>query len=347
MAVPDLNPRAAEPDPAACASAASSSEVAPGVWRLQEPDGPRWICQFVVHGTEATLIVDAGLPGSPDRTILPALRRLGVGPGQRVVLLVTHPDTDHCGGTAELVAALPRLEVIAHEADRDALGDPERTIEVRYRRFAADGVEPDAETLARLRRRLGDRFRIDRAFADGELLDLGATTCRLVHLPGHSPGHTGVWLPGSRVLICADAAMGVGIPKMDGELLYAPQFFSPRVYRATLDRIAALRPAMMLCTHEPVLEGPAIDAFLRASRDAVDALEAQVAAALGSGAGSLPDICEAVHRGHAGLTEGRSGDLVMTVAGILRAMVTAGLADVESSTAGRVWRPAPSAGWGA
>jgi hypothetical protein len=32
------------------------------------------------------------------------------------------------------------------------------------------------------------------------------------------------------------------------------------------------------------------------------------------------------------------------VAGILRAMVTAGLAEVESPPSGRVWRPAPSAG---
>jgi glyoxylase-like metal-dependent hydrolase (beta-lactamase superfamily II) len=340
MGRPDLNRSAAAPSPPGAGLASSSTEVAPGVWRLQEPDGPRWICQFVVCGSDATLIVDAGLPGSPARTILPALRRLGVGAGHRVLLLITHPDTDHCGGTAELVAALPRLEVIAHEADRAALGDPERTIEVRYRQFAADGVEPHPEALARLRRRLGDRFRIDRAFADGDVLDLGGRTCRLVHLPGHSPGHTGVWLPNAKVLISADAAMGSGIPKVDGELLYAPQFLSPAVYRATLQRIAELRPAIMLCAHEPVLEGAAIDAFLQASRDAVDALEAHVEAALASGARALPKICAAVHRSHAGLPEGGAGDLVLTVAGILGAMVTAGRADVEVTPAGRAWRPA-------
>jgi glyoxylase-like metal-dependent hydrolase (beta-lactamase superfamily II) len=318
-----------------------STEVAPGVLRLQEPDGPRFICQFVVRGDDATLIVDAGLPGSAERTILPALRRLGVDGAGRVVLLITHPDTDHCGGAADLVAALPGIEVIAHQADREALGDPERTIELRYRRFAADGVEPDGPALARLRGRLGGPFGIDRAFADGHELDLGGRTCRLVHLPGHSPGHTGVWLADAGVLVAADAAMGRGIPKLDGELLYAPQFLSPSVYRDTLQRIAHLRPAMMLCTHEPVLAGDAIEAFLRSSYEDVDAFEMHVEAALRSGARTLADICAAVHSRHGGLPDGRAGDLVMTVSGILEAMVTAGEAKVERTRGARSWRLAP------
>jgi glyoxylase-like metal-dependent hydrolase (beta-lactamase superfamily II) len=293
-----------------------TTEIAPGVWRLQEPDGPRFICQFVVRGADASLIVDAGLPGSARRTILPALGR---APG-RHVLLITHPDTDHCGGTADLVAAVPGLEVIAHEADADALGDPERTIEVRYRRFASDGVEPDAPTLARLRSRLGGAFALDATFTDGHELDLGGRVCRLVHLPGHSPGHTGVWLPDDRVLIAADAAMGWGIRKVDGELLYAPQFSSPSIYRDTIDRIAELRPATMLCTHEPPLEGAEIDAFLEASRAAVAWFETAVEAALCAGARTLPEVCVAVHQRHAGLPDARPSDLAMSVAGILAAM---------------------------
>jgi glyoxylase-like metal-dependent hydrolase (beta-lactamase superfamily II) len=319
----------------AAAGSGACTEVAPGVLRLQEPDGPRFICQFVVRGDDATLIVDAGLPGSAQRNILPAL-----DPAQQHLLLITHPDTDHCGGTSELVAALPGLEVIAHEADADALGDPDRTIERRYRRFAADGVEPDDRALARLRGRLGGPFAIDRAVADGHELDLAGRRCRLVHLPGHSAGHAGVWLPEVRVLIAADAAMGHGIRKLDGDLLYAPQFLSPSIYRATLERIAELQPAMLLCTHEPVLEGPAIEAFLEASREAVDALEAHVDAALRAGARTLPEVCAAVHRGHAGLPDGRPGDLVMSVAGILAAMVTTGRAHVERTSVGRAWRPA-------
>ena len=328
-----LKPEARASDPAAAVP--RTTEVAPGVLRLQEPDGPRFICQFVVRGADATLIVDAGLPGSPEHTIVPA-----IDPRLRHVLLITHPDTDHCGGTSQLVAALPGLEVIAHEADAGALGDPERTIEVRYRRFAADGVEPDAPTLARLRSRLGGAFALDGTFADGHEIDLGARVCRLVHLPGHSPGHTGAWLPDDRVLIAADAAMGWGIRKVDGSLLYAPQFSSPAVYRQTIDRIAELRPATMLCTHEPPLEGAEIDAFLDASREAVVWFEAAVEAALDVGARTLPEVCADVHRRHAGLPDARPSDLAMSVAGILDAMVTTGRAHVDRTGVGRAWRPA-------
>jgi len=325
-----------EPEAPAAGDASRTTEIAPGVLRLQEPDGPRFICQFVVRGSEATLIVDAGLPRSARRTILPALG----APCGRHILLITHPDSDHCGGTADLVAALPGLEVIAHEADAGALGDPERTIEARYRRYTADGVEPDEQALARLRARLGGPFALARTFTDGHELDLGGRTCGLLHLPGHSDGHTGAWLPEVRVLVAADAAMGSGIRKLDGELLYAPQFLSPSIYRHTLDRIAALRPATMLCTHEPPLEGAAIGEFLDASRAAVDWFEQEVAAALRAGARTLPEICAAVHRAHAGLPDARPSDLVMSVAGILDAMVTAGGAHVARTPAGRAWRPA-------
>src|SRR5689334_2061169 len=162
--------------------APSASAVGAHVLRLQEPDGARRICQFLVHGSDAALIVDAGLPGSAERSILPALRGLPGGVPRRVVLLLTHPDSDHCGGTSELAAALPKLEVIVPPADRAALGDPERTLALRYRAFADEGVEPDAAGLERTRGRLGGPFAITGEALEGDELDLGGVTCSLVHL---------------------------------------------------------------------------------------------------------------------------------------------------------------------
>ena len=296
---------------------ATTVEVAPGVLRLDEPDGRRRIAQHVVHGDGAILIVDAGLPGTPARTILPALDRLGLDPARPRILLVTHPDSDHCGGASELHAAVPGLEVVAHAADVDALGDPERTLRARYLAFAADGVEPDAAALERLRGRLGGPFPIARPVHDGERIELGGVACELVHLPGHSAGHTGVWIAATRTLIAADAVMGRGIPTTTGELLYAPQFVAPSTYRATIERIAALDPALLLCAHEPPMDRVAARAFLAASRAAVDALEVATEDALDSGARTLPEVCAAVHAAYGPLPHSRPGDLVLTVAGIV------------------------------
>jgi glyoxylase-like metal-dependent hydrolase (beta-lactamase superfamily II) len=316
-------------------SLTSALAVGDHVVRLQEPDGERWICQFIVHGADASLIVDAGLPGSAQRSILPALRR-GVAERPQTLLL-THPDSDHCGGASELAAALPSLTIVCHRDDRDALGDPERTIESRYRAFAGEGIEPAPQTLLQVRRRLGGPFIVARGLGDGHDFELGGVECRLVHLPGHSPGHCGVWLPAERILIGADAAMGRGIPRMDGTLLYAPQFLSPTVYRATLERIAALRPAALLCTHEPLLAGAEIDAFLDASRRSVDTWESLVEAVLHSVPLTLPAICDAVYEAHGGLPEGRVSDIALTVAGILETMAASGRAVCEHAARGRAW----------
>src|SRR5579859_479313 len=96
-------------------------EVVPSVFRVQQWDEDRWVCSFVVRGDELTLIVDAGVAGMPSVSLLPMLRDLGsLSPEQPLLILVTHPDSDHCGGVAEIVAEAPWAEVAAHEHDADA-----------------------------------------------------------------------------------------------------------------------------------------------------------------------------------------------------------------------------------
>jgi competence protein ComEC len=80
-------------------------------------------CAVLQHGGR-TLLVDAGPAGeswdSAKAIILPRLRRLGV---QRVDLIVlTHPDLDHVGGTGTLLKAFPGAKLVASATYRT---DPE------------------------------------------------------------------------------------------------------------------------------------------------------------------------------------------------------------------------------
>src|ERR671939_102479 len=107
------------------------SELRPGLWRVEEPDGRRRLCQYVVAGGERTLVVDAGLPETPSRGLLDLLA--GKPP---VVLLLTHPDADHRGGAPVLRDAIPQLELWCHELDRDQRADPEVALAERCLAFA-------------------------------------------------------------------------------------------------------------------------------------------------------------------------------------------------------------------
>ena len=293
------------------------------MYRFEASDGPRIVCQAAVLGTDRAIIVDSGLPETPARLLVPFVQT--VAAPREITLVLTHPDSDHTGGTAGFSAAWPEIEIAAHDADRALLGSAERTIQGRYEAFAAsDGIALTDAARARATARLGGPFTVSRWLTGDVELCLGGVACRLVHLPGHSAGHMGVWLPESRTLIGGDAVMGRGIPKCDGELLYGPQFLDPRSYLATIDRIENLAPDLLLLAHEEPLSGEAVGAFLEASRAAVRLIEQLTLDAVGDRDATLMEVCSYVHERYGGLPEGGATDIAPSVAGILADQERAG-----------------------
>ena len=306
------------------------SELRAGIHRLEELDGPRLLCQYVVKGEASTLVVDAGLPTSPRSRLLPLLRDLGADRSP-VVLVLTHPDADHCGGASVLRASLSRLSIVAHVADSRLIGNPDRTLAERYCAFEAlDGIGPSTDRTDALRARLGAPFALDRLLEGDAAFDLGDRSAVALHVPGHSPGHLAVWLPEERVAIVGDAVMGHGIPRVDRGLLYPPMYSPPAAYRATIDRLEALAPALVLCGHEPPLEGHEALAFLSESRAAAARLEMLVRERLVSGPSvTVAQLCSAVAELYGELPAQSARDFAMTVDGVLGELVAQGGASVE------------------
>ncbi len=89
-------------------------ELAEGIWSCEQDDGPRIVRQVVIAGDDGVLVVDTGLPGTPAADLVPLLARLG---RRELTVLITHPDSDHLGGTAEVLAAEPAARVLAGAAD--------------------------------------------------------------------------------------------------------------------------------------------------------------------------------------------------------------------------------------
>jgi len=313
-------------------------ETTPGLFRLEETDGERQLCQFILLLDNGAIIVDAGLPRSPKSMVIPLLHELNPDT-EELLLLLTHLDADHCGGTAMLRAAYPQLKVGAHSDECPPLGNPELTINERYEPFAeSDGITLTAPARQRIRARLGEGFCVDQILENEQVIDLGPTHCTVLHLPGHSAGHIGVWLPNTRTVVAGDAIMGNGIPKRDGSLLYPPQFISPRTYLATINRLLALDVDLLLLAHEPPLRGPEVGEFLRDSHTAVDLLGDLVKTALMLDAKTLEEICDVVHRSYGGLPEGQHQDLAITVSGFLAEFVANGLVAADEVNKPRKFR---------
>jgi glyoxylase-like metal-dependent hydrolase (beta-lactamase superfamily II) len=304
------------------------NELADGIWSCEQDDGPRIVRQVVVAGDEAVLVVDTGLPGAPSADLLPLLARLG---RRDVCVLISHPDSDHLGGTAELLAAQPAARVLAGALDLPLVGDPERMIRERYARFAVhDDVPFGTAASERAHSRAGPPFAGARA-ADPEVrLDLGGRTAELVPTPGHSPGHVAAWIPDAGLLAAGDAVMGNGIPTRDGGLLIPPMYAPPAAYRATIEGVRSLSPRVLASGHEPVLRDDDVGAFLDASRAACERLAALVAAALDDAPRTLLELCGRVHGEYGGLPDERVADLALTVDGHLADLIAAELVVVTS-----------------
>ena len=134
-----------------------------------------------------------------------------------------------------------------------------------YLWYGAYGFGPSAQDRAFLEAELGSDTPVDDELSDGDVLDLGdGWMLEVLHLPGHTPGHLGLWDPRSRSAIVIDAVLDRGIRDRAGTLLIPPRIYDTVAYAATIERLEALGAERLLTAHFPV-DGET-GAFLERSR---------------------------------------------------------------------------------
>jgi glyoxylase-like metal-dependent hydrolase (beta-lactamase superfamily II) len=225
--------------------------LATGVWRI--PTAPfDLVNSFLFEDGDGSLtLVDTGLKRA-DRKIVAALAGLGKAPQDVRRILLTHAHSDHAGGLAGARKATG-ADVLAH--DRDAV-------------YLKEGRPPQRDASrfgGRLANRLPGggfaRCDVDETFADGAVLPI-AGGLRVVHTPGHTPGHVSLLHEATGVLVTGDALFNVR------GLRYSPASFCTDVTlsRETADRLGDLDFEVAAFTHgSHVSTGAreAVRAFLR------------------------------------------------------------------------------------
>ncbi len=251
-------------------------EVAPGIYRIESILGPRPFSQYLLKD-ERTLLVDTGVKETPRDVILPFLADAGVDPSGLDLILDTHADVDHFGGNEAMRAAAPRAVLCAHAADAAWIQDRELILRERYGWYEAYGLGYDADTFSWLRDAMGADVPLDLQLSGGERFRLGPRlTVEVLHLPGHSPGHVGLWEPESRTAIVQDAVLGRGLLDTDGNVIHPPPALHVTEYERSATLLKALRPARLLTAHYDVIEGAEVDRFLDDTLDFVQRARAAV-----------------------------------------------------------------------
>ena len=263
-------------------------EVLPGVHRIESDLGERFMCQYLLVGEERTVLVDTGLAGTPEAVIVPYLEGIGLSVDDVDEVVISHADVDHRGGNRALKEMNPRLRFSCGEADRAWVESDERIMAEIYGWSEPYGFGLEDEAKAWIRTELGGDAPVDVGLRGGETLRLGPhRRIEFLHLPGHTPGHLGIWDPDNDAAIIIDAALESGIYDREGNLLQPPRYFDAASYRATIRRLRAMRPGYLLTAHYPVMRGEEAVAFLDRSLGFTDRVHRATLEGLGDGVADL------------------------------------------------------------
>lgn len=132
-------------------------------------------------------------PGGEQGRVLAAIREVGVEP---VKILLTHGHLDHVGGTAELAESLELPIEGPHREDAFLI----ESLAAQSQMFGVPKVRS---------------FSPGRWLEDGDRVRIGALDLRVIHCPGHSPGHIIFFEETSRLAQVGDVLFQGSIGRTD------------------------------------------------------------------------------------------------------------------------------------
>jgi glyoxylase-like metal-dependent hydrolase (beta-lactamase superfamily II) len=210
-------------------------ELAPGVWRI--PLIGDFVNGFAFRDDDGQVtLLDMGVRAS-GKKVVAALGQIGADTSQVTRLLLTHCHPDHAGGAAYVARETGR-PVDVHAADAA---------------YVRDGTQPPRDPAHQpwLLRKLmkdpeGEPVTIGEELTDGQLLDV-AGGLRVVHTPGHSPGHVSYLHEPTGVLVTGDAIFNVLGLRWPMKALCTDFVMTQQ----TAHRLAELEYAVAAFTHGP------------------------------------------------------------------------------------------------
>lgn len=153
-----------------------------------------------VVGTNAYVIADESakqcvLFDAPDHTVAPLLEEIRRREWTLLGLWLTHGHFDHIADHQLVREAFPDVKVLIHPLDESKLHRPN----TRFFQLPFD-IPPG---------------HADGTIGDGDVLTIGGLSCRVLHTPGHSPGHVCFHFPEQQLLVGGDLIIGGAIGRYD------------------------------------------------------------------------------------------------------------------------------------
>lgn len=155
-----------------------------------------------VAATNCFLLADetsrqAVLFDAPDHTTEPLLSEVAKRGLQLAGLWLTHGHFDHFADHQLVRDRYPEVKILLHELDAAKTRTPDVQTEMFGLPFRIPPLKPDGFVT------------------DNQELQIGPLQARVLHTPGHSPGHVVYYFPAEKVLVGGDLIIGGSVGRTD------------------------------------------------------------------------------------------------------------------------------------
>ncbi|MBT2290350.1 MBL fold metallo-hydrolase [Paenibacillus albidus] len=197
------------------------------------------ITPILLQDENDVILIDCGYPNFIP-LLEEAANRHNVTLDSMTKLIITHHDMDHIGSLAALKRTYPHIDIIAYELEAPYIEGTKKSLRLEQAEatfnILPDEAKPGAEQFIRFLQSI-EPVGVDQTVSGGEWLPW-CGGIRVIHTPGHMPGHISLYLPATQTLIAADALV-----IEEGELAIAnPQY--------TLDLDEAIRSVERLLDYD-------------------------------------------------------------------------------------------------
>ena len=196
-------------------------------------------------------LIDTGIAERID-TAVQSIQMIGRTAEDVRQIILTHCHKDHTGLVAELkrrsgaIAYAHALDAPVIRGDME-IADPLLTDSERRILEQVSAGMPDAEPAG-----------IDQELSDGDEIEISGENARVIHLPGHTPGSIGIFMPKSRAFFTGDA-----VASLSGRALVGYFNIDPAQARRSFASLADLEFEIACFGHGPPLLKNASLAFRR------------------------------------------------------------------------------------